>query len=40
VATKSSPSRPEAVSTVTGEGLKEAMAGAQVVIDLAHSPSF
>ena len=28
------------VNTVTGEGLKEAMAGAQVVIDLANSPSF
>src|SRR5205823_3472244 len=28
------------VNTVTGEGLKEAMAGAQVVIDLTNSPSF
>jgi uncharacterized protein YbjT (DUF2867 family) len=28
------------VNTTTGEGLKEAMAGAQVVIDLANSPSF
>jgi uncharacterized protein YbjT (DUF2867 family) len=28
------------VNTATGEGLKEAMAGAQVVIDLANSPSF
>jgi len=28
------------VNTVTGEGLKEAMAGARVVIDLANSPSF
>ncbi|CAL1240871.1 SDR family oxidoreductase [Candidatus Methylocalor cossyra] len=28
------------VNTLTGEGLKEAMAGAQVVIDLANSPSF
>src|SRR5207245_7651850 len=28
------------INTVTGEGLKEAMAGAQVVIDLANSPSF
>jgi uncharacterized protein YbjT (DUF2867 family) len=28
------------VNTVTGEGLKEAAAGAQVVIDLANSPSF
>lgn len=28
------------VSTITGEGLKEAMAGAQVVVDLANSPSF
>src|SRR5262249_22855768 len=26
--------------TITREGLKEAMAGAQVVIDLANSPSF
>src|SRR5579864_8266093 len=28
------------VNTITGDGLKEAMAGAQVVIDLANSPSF
>jgi uncharacterized protein YbjT (DUF2867 family) len=28
------------VNTITGEGLKEAMAGAQVVTDLANSPSF
>jgi uncharacterized protein YbjT (DUF2867 family) len=28
------------VNTITGEGLKEAMAGAQVAIDLANSPSF
>jgi uncharacterized protein YbjT (DUF2867 family) len=28
------------VNSITGEGLKEAMAGAQVVIDLANSPSF
>src|SRR5881392_2793564 len=28
------------VNTITGEGLKEAMSGAQVVIDLANSPSF
>jgi uncharacterized protein YbjT (DUF2867 family) len=28
------------VNTLTGEGLKEAIAGAQVVIDLANSPSF
>src|SRR6202051_1359029 len=28
------------INTLTGEGLKEAMAGAQVVIDLANSPSF
>ncbi len=28
------------VDTITGEGLKEAMAGTQVVIDLANSPSF
>ncbi len=28
------------VNCITGEGLKEAMAGAQVVIDLANSPSF
>src|SRR5262249_7969102 len=28
------------VNTITGQGLKEAVAGAQVVIDLANSPSF
>jgi uncharacterized protein YbjT (DUF2867 family) len=28
------------VNTITGEGIKEALAGAQVVIDLANSPSF
>ncbi len=28
------------VNTITGEGLKEVTAGAQVVIDLANSPSF
>src|SRR5437588_11774805 len=28
------------VNTMTGEGVKEAVAGAQVVIDLANSPSF
>jgi uncharacterized protein YbjT (DUF2867 family) len=28
------------VNTITGEGLKEAIAGAQVVIDLTNSPSF
>src|SRR3954467_11699518 len=28
------------VNTITGEGLKEALAGAEVVIDLANSPSF
>ncbi|HZP41957.1 MAG TPA: SDR family oxidoreductase [Candidatus Binatia bacterium] len=28
------------VNTITGEGLDEAMAGTQVVIDLANSPSF
>jgi uncharacterized protein YbjT (DUF2867 family) len=28
------------VNTITGEGLKEAMAGTEVVIDLANSPSF
>src|SRR5487761_1323788 len=28
------------VNSITGEGLKEAMAGARVVIDLANSPSF
>ncbi len=28
------------VNTITGEGLREAVAGAQVVVDLANSPSF
>src|SRR3989442_9939767 len=28
------------VNSITGEGLKEAMAGTEVVIDLANSPSF
>ena len=28
------------INTITGEGLKEAMAGAQAVIDLTNSPSF
>jgi uncharacterized protein YbjT (DUF2867 family) len=28
------------VNIVTGEGLSQAMAGAQVVVDLANSPSF
>lgn len=28
------------VNTITGEGLKETIAGAQVVVDLANSPSF
>ena len=28
------------INSITGEGLKEAMAGAQVVIDVANSPSF
>jgi len=28
------------VNTITGEGLKETLAGAQTVIDLANSPSF
>jgi uncharacterized protein YbjT (DUF2867 family) len=28
------------VNTITGEGLKEALAGAQIVIDLVNSPSF
>jgi uncharacterized protein YbjT (DUF2867 family) len=28
------------IDTITGEGLKESMAGTQVVIDLANSPSF
>jgi uncharacterized protein YbjT (DUF2867 family) len=33
-------SRKGGVNTVTGEGLKEAIAGAQVVIDLSNAPSF
>src|SRR4051812_16079527 len=28
------------VNTITGEGLREAVAGAEVVIDLTNSPSF
>ncbi|MFL6684893.1 SDR family oxidoreductase, partial [Paraburkholderia graminis] len=28
------------INSITGEGLNEAVAGAQVVIDLANSPSF
>ena len=28
------------VNTITGEGLKEVLAGAEVVVDLANSPSF
>src|SRR5215216_4285949 len=28
------------INSITGEGIKEALAGAQVVIDLANSPSF
>src|SRR5215472_2644727 len=28
------------INSITGEGLKEAMTGAQVVIDIANSPSF
>ena len=28
------------VNTLTGEGLTQALAGAQVVVDLANSPSF
>src|SRR5215467_11462636 len=28
------------VNTITGQGLKEAMAGTQVVVDVANSPSF
>jgi len=30
----------DGINTITGEGLKGALAGAQVVIDLANSPSF
>ena len=33
-------SPPNGVNTITGEGLKEAMIGTQVVINLANSPSF
>src|SRR4030081_1186295 len=33
-------SPPRGINSITGEGLKEAMAGARVVIDLANSPSF
>jgi uncharacterized protein YbjT (DUF2867 family) len=33
-------SRKNGINAMTGEGLKEAMAGATVVIDLANSPSF
>jgi len=33
-------SRKSGVNTVTGEGLKEAVAGAQVAIDLSNAPSF
>jgi len=33
-------SRKAGVNTVTGEGLKEALAGAEVVIDLSNAPSF
>src|ERR1041384_6880348 len=33
-------SPPNGINSITGEGLKEAMAGAEVVIDLANSPSF
>jgi uncharacterized protein YbjT (DUF2867 family) len=33
-------SRKSGVNSITGEGLKEAMAGAQVAIDLTNSPSF
>ena len=35
-----SPKSKSGVNSITGEGLKEAVAGAQVVIDLANSPSF
>ncbi|MBW7454095.1 NAD-dependent epimerase/dehydratase family protein, partial [Paenibacillus sepulcri] len=28
------------VNTITGEGLAEALSGAQVVVDVANSPSF
>ena len=33
-------SRSSGVNTITGEGLAEALAGAQVVVDVANSPSF
>ena len=33
-------SRSSGVNTLTGEGLAEAVAGAQVVVDVASSPSF
>src|SRR5206468_1688963 len=33
-------SRSSGVNTVTGEGLAKALAGAQVVVDVANSPSF
>src|SRR5437588_865460 len=33
-------SRSSGVDTLTGEGLAEALAGAQVVVDVANSPSF
>jgi uncharacterized protein YbjT (DUF2867 family) len=33
-------SRDSGVNTITGEGLTEALAGAQVVVDVANSPSF
>jgi hypothetical protein len=32
--------RSSGINTITGEGIKEALASAQVVIDLANSPSF
>jgi uncharacterized protein YbjT (DUF2867 family) len=41
VATRSSPASPQSgINSITGEGLKEAVAGTQVVIGLANSPSF
>ncbi|MGB7914031.1 MAG: SDR family oxidoreductase [Rhodomicrobium sp.] len=33
-------SRKSGINSITGEGLKEAMTGAQVVVDLSNSPSF
>lgn len=33
-------SRPRGTNTITTEGLREAMADVQVVIDVARSPSF